>query len=76
MSNHKNKQFIKFIEGDNFKGRYPGTPCEAINGVLPLYNIYTQVCNQHGGVQEVQHSSRCKEIPHCQLKRRKDLITT
>ena len=62
------------MKGDNLKGRYLGTPCETIDGVLPLYNICTKVCNQHGGVQEVQHSSRCKEIPHIKLKRGKDLI--
>ena len=64
------------IKGYNLKRRYPGTPCEAIDGVLPLYNICTEVCNQHGGVQEMQHCPRYKESTHLQLKRGKYIITT
>ena len=35
---------------DDFKKRHPRTPCPAIDGVLPLQNLCTQVCNQYGGV--------------------------
>ena len=54
-------------KGDDFKGRYPRTPCQAIDGVLPLHNLCTQVCNQHGRVNKMKHSSQCKESPYLQL---------
>ena len=63
-------------KGDDFKGIYRRTPCQAIDGVIPLYNIPAKVCDQHGGVKEVQYSPQCKERPHLQLKRGKDIITT
>ncbi|CAF4461819.1 unnamed protein product, partial [Adineta steineri] len=34
---------------------YSTAPCKAINGVLPLHYIRAKVCDQYGGVPEMQH---------------------
>ena len=62
-------------KGCDFKRRYPRTPSQSIDGVLPLHNLCAKICNKHGRVQEVQHSSQCEESPYLQLHTRKDPST-
>jgi len=58
------------------KRRYPRTPNQAIDGVLPLHILCAQICNKHARIQEVQHSPQCEEIPYLQVSRRKYTSTT
>ena len=59
---------------EEIKKDFERAPCKAINGVLPLQRICTKVCDQYGGVPEMQHSTRHKESPYLQLEGGKDMV--
>ena len=59
-----------------FSRRYPRTPCNTVDGVLPLFSICTQICGNYGGVQEMKYIPWCQECPHLQPQRGKDPVST
>ena len=53
----------------------PRAPCKVVNGVVPLHRIHANICDQYGGVPEMQYRTQHIESPYLQLEGGKNIVT-